>query len=108
MEMNDTIVAISSPQGTGGVRAIVRLSGAGSWRAAERLMGSSAEVRPGWRDVVLGFDGVSVAGHALLFKGPRSFTGEDVAELHVPNSPALVGMMMQALLRACGVRLAEP
>jgi tRNA modification GTPase len=49
-------------------------------------------------------------GAAILFKGPRSFTGEDVAELHLPNSPALVRACMDRLLEGGEgeVRLAGP
>jgi tRNA modification GTPase len=50
----------------------------------------------------------------LLFEGPRSFTGEDVAEVHLPNSPAMVRWAIDAMLAAGregeggAVRLAGP
>lgn len=45
---------------------------------------------------------------AMRFPGPRSFTGEDVAELHVHGSPAVVKAILSILGRADGCRLAEP
>jgi tRNA modification GTPase len=46
-------------------------------------------------------------GLALWFPGPRSVTGEDVAELHLHGSRAVLGAVM-AVLRRRGLRLAEP
>jgi tRNA modification GTPase len=43
----------------------------------------------------------------LLFAAPRSFTGEDVAELHVPGSPVLLQMILEQARRA-GATAAEP
>ena len=113
MWMDDTSLAVSSPQGGAGVRAIVRLSGPDAWTLARRVTDLPAETAPGWRPTRLSVGGLSLPAAALLFRGPRSFTGQDVAELHVANSPALVGMLIETLLRAGGagagrVRLAEP
>src|SRR6202035_79929 len=47
-------------------------------------------------------------GLALFFPAPRSFTGEDVAELHVHGSRAVVAALIDALVRLPGLRLAEP
>ncbi|GAM97282.1 GTPase and tRNA-U34 5-formylation enzyme TrmE [alpha proteobacterium U9-1i] len=47
-------------------------------------------------------------GLALWFPRPASFTGEDVAELHVHGGPAVVAAMVDACLAVPGVRLAEP
>ncbi len=44
----------------------------------------------------------------LSFPGPASFTGEDVAELHVHGGPAVVDALLRALGRLEGLRLAEP
>jgi len=112
MWMDDTILAVSSPQGAAGVRAIVRLSGPDAWSLARRVTDLPADAPPGWRPTRLSVSGLSLSAAALRFRGPRSYTGQDVAELHVANSPALVAMLIEALLRAGGeeggVRLAEP
>ncbi|MBL8835893.1 MAG: tRNA uridine-5-carboxymethylaminomethyl(34) synthesis GTPase MnmE [Alphaproteobacteria bacterium] len=47
-------------------------------------------------------------GLVLWFPGPRSFTGEDVAELHVHGSRAVIAALLEALGRMPGLRLAEP
>jgi tRNA modification GTPase len=112
MQLNDTIVALSSPQGADGIRAIVRLSGPAAWELTQSVA-HIAETRIGWHDAPLEFDGLRFSGHIILFQSPKSFTGQDVAELHVPHSPALVAALTQALLRAGAahgtpIRLAEP
>jgi tRNA modification GTPase len=47
-------------------------------------------------------------GLALWLPGPASFTGEDIAELHVHGGRAVVGRLIDALLSVKGLRLAEP
>lgn len=44
----------------------------------------------------------------LFFPGPRSFTGEDVVELHLHGAPRLLNLVVQAAAREPEVRLAEP
>ncbi|MEI8198382.1 MAG: tRNA uridine-5-carboxymethylaminomethyl(34) synthesis GTPase MnmE, partial [Phycisphaerae bacterium] len=96
---NDTIVAISSAPGAS-ARGIVRLSGPAAWNLAlgiaqiipptpdpESLAAHRAySIR--LRATVAG----GIPGLLLLFRGPRSYTGLDVAELHLPGSPALLRM----------------
>lgn len=114
----DTIVAISSPPAVGGagggVRGIVRVSGAGALEVAGAVTDLGEGARVGWHSgVLVSLWDVKLACGALLFRGPRSFTGEDVVELHVPNSPAILRGVVEALLVAGGrtgevVRLAGP
>jgi tRNA modification GTPase len=47
-------------------------------------------------------------GLALWFPAPRSFTGEDVAELHLHGGRAIVGAMLETLADMPGLRMAEP
>jgi tRNA modification GTPase len=47
-------------------------------------------------------------GLVLFFPGPRSYTGEDVAELHVHGSRAVITAMLEVLGGVPGLRLAEP
>lgn len=108
--LGDTIVAQASARG-GSERAVVRLSGPGA-RAAAALV--FAPELPAVRAQVEGHvrvRGRRVEALALVMVGPRSFTGEDVVELHVPGSALLVQNLLDELLRdgsARGVRLALP
>ena len=106
--LGDTIAARASAAG-GSERAVVRVSGPQAFAAAARLF---APALPRQRAAVAG--AVDVLGHrvpamALAMPGPTSFTGEDVVELHVPGSMALVDAVLAALVadgEATGVRLA--
>ncbi len=107
-----TIVAPATPAGQGGI-GIVRVSGPQSLdllrRVFQPLSPRFAGFRP-WtlhRGRVLDPEG-SVLDNALavFMPGPRTFTGEDVAELHCHGSPALLGLVLESLL-AAGGRLAE-
>jgi tRNA modification GTPase len=106
---DDTIAAISSPAGPGG-RAIVRLSGDDAAALAAAVFHATPAISdlPGFRSV----DGLIVAGEltlpgrAYVFRGPRSYTRQDVVELHLPGSPAAATRVLAALL-AAGARSAE-
>ena len=78
----DTIVALSTPPGAG-LRAVVRLSGS---RAVE--IGGAL---PG----------------AVTFRAPRTYTREDLVEIHLPASPPLVDRLLRTLLDR-GARPARP
>ncbi|HEY4329544.1 MAG TPA: GTPase [Phycisphaerae bacterium] len=114
MKSWDTIVAVSSAPGAG-VRGIVRISGAQAWNLVRQVSDLSPTAAAGWHsDITLTLDDLQ-AGEAgiLLFQEPRSYTGEDVAELHMANSPALLTLLVEGLLsaaQAMGIdaRMAEP
>jgi tRNA modification GTPase len=116
MNLTDTIVAVSSaPVSAGeGARSIVRVSGAGAWEAAGRVVSLPNGADVGWHgglSIPMVHPSAALAG-VLLFKGPRSFTGEDVAELHLPASMGIVRALLDEILhgRVGGggqVRLAE-
>lgn len=114
----ETIFALASGQGRAGV-AVLRLSGAGAGAAITSLTGRSlpkprravvcalydpSDERPGRR--------LLDRGILLWFPGPESFTGEDVAELHIHGGRAVLEAVSAALTSAppagCGCRLAEP
>ena len=103
----DTIVAIATPPGRGGV-GIVRVSGKTLSEFARTLCGR--ELTPRLAQHTRFLDAVNRPiddGIALYFVSPASFTGEDVLELHAHGSP----MVLQALVRRCielGARHAEP
>lgn len=108
--MTDTIFALASGRGRAGV-AVLRVSGPLAGEALRRLTGR--ELPPARRAVLRRFsDPVSGElldrGIALWFPGPHSYTGEDVAELHLHAGPAVVDGVAEALAAMAGVRPAEP
>lgn len=106
--MEHTIFALASGLGRAGV-AVLRLSGPGAGAALLKLSGRA--VLPVSRQATLAElkDGAGVIdrGLVLWFPGPASFTGEDVAELHLHGGPAVVRAAGDALL-TLGLRPAEP
>ena len=110
-DTQSTIVALSSPAGVGG-RAIVRLSGPRALALAEgvfRAEGSRLEELGGFRavDGAVRCEGLALPGRAYVFRGPRSYTRDDVVELHIPGNPLAAGMLIESLL-AGGARAAGP
>ncbi|WP_374763124.1 tRNA uridine-5-carboxymethylaminomethyl(34) synthesis GTPase MnmE [Yunchengibacter salinarum] len=109
--MDDTIFALSSGPGIGGV-AVLRLSGP---RALSTLDGlCPGKPRPDPRRATLRRlidpDTGTRLDEALVltFPGPHSFTGEDVVELHVHGGRAVVEGVLATLSRQSGCRMAEP
>lgn len=104
----DTIFAVSSGAPPAAI-AVLRLSGARAFAAVEALAGDlppprHAGVRP-LRDPV---DGERLdRAIILLFPGPRSATGEDLAELHLHGGRAVVRAVEAVLARIDGLRPAE-
>jgi tRNA modification GTPase len=89
----DTIYALSSAPGRAGV-AVVRVSGPGAARAIEGLTGKPApEPRKASLSRLRGID----QGLVLFFRGPESFTGEDVAEFQIHGGRATVDALLTAL-----------
>ncbi|MCB1788977.1 MAG: tRNA uridine-5-carboxymethylaminomethyl(34) synthesis GTPase MnmE [Gammaproteobacteria bacterium] len=103
----DTIAAIATPPGRGGV-GIVRLSGPAVPAIAEGLLGALPAARYAKYAHFADADGSSIdQGIALYFRGPASFTGEDVLELHGHGGPVVMDMLLGRVLQL-GARLAEP
>jgi tRNA modification GTPase len=109
----DTIVASATPPGRGAV-AIIRLSGADAiaiartlWRPLGRSQGfSKRELRLGEiRDPIT--QAMIDRAMCVIFPGPRSLTGEDVAELHCHGGPYLIRRVL-GLASGLGARIAEP
>ena len=89
--MSSTIYALATPPGRSGV-AVVRISGPDARAALEAL---TARTLPKPRVATLrrliGRDDVPIDDAlALWFPAPHSFTGEDVAELHLHGGPAVI------------------
>jgi tRNA modification GTPase len=107
----DTIFALASAPGRAGI-AVIRVSGPAAGNVLRDICGLSAlpELRQAIRcRVVDPVDGGPLDdGLAIWFAGPASFTGEDVAELHIHGGRATVGAVTSALAALPGLRLAEP
>ncbi|NXP42214.1 GTPB3 GTPase, partial [Leiothrix lutea] len=107
----DTIYALSSAPGRCGV-AVIRASGPGSRGALQSLTGTPKIPPPrvlALRHIRDPHTAETLdRGLVVWFPGPRSFTGEDCAELHVHGGPAVVSGVLQALGRVPGLRPAEP
>jgi tRNA modification GTPase len=109
----DTIAAIATPPGAGGI-GIVRISGPLARVIAGRVFVPSAATDRGWDSHRLYHGTVrDAAGEpldtalAVVMRGPRSYTGEDVLELHCHGSPVALRRVLHAVL-SCGARAAEP
>ena len=105
--MHDTIVAIATPPGRGGV-GMVRVSGKSLALMATAICGKPLLPRVARHTRFLDVANQIIDdGLAIFFARPASFTGEDVLELHAHGSP----MVLQTLVRRCvelGARHAEP
>tara|TARA_B100002019_G_scaffold292838_1_gene317359 strand:- start:32 stop:1420 length:1389 start_codon:yes stop_codon:yes gene_type:complete len=105
---DDTIVAQATPPGRGGV-GIVRVSGSAATQVAEQLLGHCPTPRKA--EYLPFYDSNNELldeGIALFFKGPNSFTGEDVLELQGHGGPVLIDMIIKAILEMPGIRPARP
>lgn len=105
--LNATIVAPATPAGTGAV-GIVRVSGEEALPLAGRLAGPlPAPGRHALR-LVRDADGDPIdRGLVLVFRAPRSYTGEDLVEFQIHASPVLVERLVEALT-VLGARPAGP
>lgn len=102
----ETIAAIATPPGQGGV-GIIRVSGPAALDIAQQL----ARIQPTPRHAHYGTfwqqDRALDQGLTLYFPGPHSFTGEDVLELQGHGGPVVMDLLLKACLQA-GARLARP
>lgn len=106
MILDDTIAAIATAAGTGGV-GVVRVSGVRAREIAEIVCAKS--LKPRYAHYARFHDEHGEAiddGIVLYFKAPASYTGEDIVELQAHGSPAV---LRQLLTRCCalGARLAR-
>lgn len=103
----DTIVAVSTPRGCGGI-GIVRLSGDKSFKIASIMLKHSSFEKRIICNTFLGKDDVILDyGMSLFFKKPRSFTGEDVIEYHAHGNDLILDSLVSRSIEL-GARLAEP
>ena len=103
----ETIAAIATPPGTGGI-GIVRLSGAAAHDIAQSLC--RQPLAPGRIQFrrFLDADGNAIDhGLCLYFRAPHSFSGEDCVEVQAHGGPIVLDMLLERVC-ALGARLARP
>lgn len=111
MNIDDTIVAISSPPGAA-PRGIVRLSGAQALSITDRLFHADSGTPVSTCEANAYLAGTLVVGPtrlpaaAYVFRAPRSYTRQDVVELHMIGSPGVLAIIVEDCLSA-GARRAE-
>lgn len=101
----DLIFAEATPPGRGGV-SVIRISGEGARHAAERMAGDLEKPRHAYFRT-LTYEGEELDQAVVIwFEAGSSFSGEEVAELHLHGAPVIVRRVAQ-LLADCGLRQAE-
>jgi tRNA modification GTPase len=107
MSNNDTIAAIATASGVGGV-GVIRVSGARVKDIAVQVLGELPPKRRATSKTFLNKSGDIVdSGLAIFFQGPYSYTGEDVLELQGHGGVAVLRMLLRACTDA-GARVAQP
>ena len=101
---SDTIAAIATAPGRGGV-AVVRVSGPDAWAVAAKVTGRTLAADDAGRFFRARFADVD-DGLMLVFRGPRSYTGEDAVELQGHGGSVAPRRVLEACL-AAGARLAQ-
>ncbi|HKR28793.1 MAG TPA: GTPase, partial [Acidobacteriaceae bacterium] len=106
----ETIVAVSTPPGRGGI-GIVRLSGPHALDIGTglvRLRGTPEHARARLAEIPDPDTGATIDEAVVTyFAGPRSYTGEDLVEIAAHGSPVILEMLVRLAVRA-GARLARP
>jgi tRNA modification GTPase len=103
----DTIVAVATPPGRGGV-GIVRVSGDLSAKIADAILGTIPPPRKAFYTEFKSAQQQSIdSGIAIYFPAPHSFTGEHVLELQGHGGPVVLDMLLKRCLKL-GARLARP
>jgi len=120
MSTTDTIAAIATPPGEGGV-GIVRISGSKVWKIADEIFqslpalsgaeGAKPSTKEGGTFVfgkIVDADGKEIdEGLCLIFRAPRSYTGEDTVEIQGHGGAVIIKQILRRALEA-GARMAEP
>lgn len=112
--LNDTIAAIATPIGSGGI-GIIRLSGSGSLKIAEKIFKPKGKVKvkeiPSFSlrlGNIVSPDSKEIVDEVLLsvMRAPKSYTGEDVVEINCHGGPVVMEKILRLTLEQ-GARLAE-
>jgi tRNA modification GTPase len=110
MNLDDTIVAVATPPGRGGI-GVVRLSGPESRRIAAAMLRAKHELEPGralFAELIEPATGERIDEVVVTcFAKPHSYTTDDVVEISAHGSPVVLRHVLE-LATAAGARLAEP
>lgn len=107
--LNDTIVAVSSPSAS--QRTIIRITGPGTSQALNRVLDRPVLQSSGILQRSLSIaESLPVGTIMYLFQAPLSYTSEDMAEVHIYTNQAVVEIILDKLLKTpdVPVRLATP
>lgn len=105
---SDTIFAPATGAGRAAI-AVVRISGPKASDVLHRLAGDTPQARRAALRTLRDADGRTLDQAIVIsFPGPRSETGEDMAELHLHGGRAVMAAVLQALAGMPGMRAAEP
>jgi len=103
----DTIAAIATPSGKGGI-GIIRISGPLARDLAVKILGKIPEPRLATFSTFLDENGDGIDhGLGIFFPSPNSFTGEDILELQGHGGPVVLDLLLQRTL-GLGARIAGP
>ncbi len=103
----DTIAALATPPGRGGV-GIIRISGPDCQAIAAKILGTCPKPRYAHYGPFFDAHGEEIdQGIALFFPNPHSFTGEDVLELQGHGGPVILDLLLRQTLEL-GARMARP
>ena len=106
-ELNDTIVVVSSP--TSEQEVIIRITGPKTIDKVAQIF--SPRIAKAQRGLIRGSvavdDELRIEARLYLFLAPHSYTGDDVAEIHIYTNPSVTGALMGRFLGA-GLRMAGP
>lgn len=108
MHAADTICAPATSAGTGAI-AVIRVSGPDALAAVDRVVAFRSGTAAAAKGYTVKFGNAAGLDDVLvsIFRAPRSYTGEDAAEISCHASPYIVGALLDKLTEA-GCRLAEP
>ncbi len=106
--MSDTIFALATAKGRAGV-SVIRISGSGAFNAALEITKLNTPVRnPVVRNLLNKHNEIIDEALVIGFKGPASFTGEDVIELQCHGSIAVISSVFARLSDLDNCRMADP
>lgn len=105
MYTKDTIVAVATPQGNGGI-GIVRISGNDALSIAEKL--TKKRLKPRYATFCNIYNTNEIIDHGIVifFNSPNSYTGEDVVEIQAHGNPFILNLIIKATLEY-GARMAN-
>ena len=108
-KIEDTIFALSTPYGQSAI-AVIRVSGSKALSIAKKLSGKKKfEARNAYFCKIKDSNGEIIdSGLIIFFKSPRSYTGEDLIEIQIHGSIAIINKLLKELSEFEETRFANP